>query len=546
MVDEVDMTQFKDLFIAEAGEYLQSLNQSLLQLARRPEETEPVNEIFRVAHTLKGMAATMGYNKITELAHQMENLLDKLRKGEISITTELVDLLFECFDILELLLAEVSTGEDKKVDLLPIISKLEASVSEEKPVIEREVVEKKTEVAPGIAPLEAIPVRKKVPTVRVKVEYLDTLMNLVGELVIVKARLNQLATEVGVVKEREEFARALTQFERVSTNLQEEILKTRMAPLGHIFERFPRIMRDLTQRKGYEVNLEIYGSEIEVDRLIIEQLSDCLIHILKNALDHGIEPPEERKKVNKPPVGTVRFSAYREASQVAIEVSDDGRGMDPLVIRQTAIEKGIVTAEQMFGMSDEEVLMLITHPRFSTAKEVTDISGRGVGLDAVKTRIESFNGKMAIKTKKGEGCQVILKLPLSLVVVRALLVKVNEGIYALPVSNIQAITVVSTTEITTIENQEVVVLRGEVLPLLRLNKVFQPLGLQSKDGNILYVIAVEVAGKKKGFVVDSLVGHQEIVVKSLTGLVKNAYGFSGATILGDGRVALIIDVLSLM
>lgn len=547
MSDEMDMSQFRDLFIAETNEYLQGLNQALLQLARRPEESEPLNEIFRLAHTLKGMSATMGYTKITELTHEMENVLDRLRKGETTITSETIDLLFECFDLLELLVEEVTSGEEKRVDLLPILSKLRAIVIEEKEGVTKETPEKKVEVAvPGIAP-ELVPRKKKLPTVRVKVQYLDSLMNLVGELVIVKARLNQLASETPNVKEREEFVYALRQFDRVGTNLQEEILKTRMAPLGLIFERFPRILHDLTQRKGYEVNMEIYGSEIEVDRAIIEQLSDCLIHILRNALDHGIEPPEERKKAGKSPVGTVKFLAYREASQVVIEVIDDGRGMDPQVIRQTAIEKGLINPEEGYRLSDEEALMLATYPQFSTAKEVTDISGRGVGLDVVKTRIESFNGKMEIKSKIGEGCRFILKLPLTLVVIRALLVKVGNEIYALPVANIRSIAVIRPEEIKTIENQEVIILRKEVIPLLKLSETFRSSVVTNGQGNgSIYVIIVEAAGRKKGLTVSSLVGHEEVVIKSLTGLVKNSYGFSGATILGDGRVVLIIDVLSLL
>ncbi|HCJ67518.1 MAG TPA: chemotaxis protein CheA [Elusimicrobia bacterium] len=554
MVEEMDMSQFRDLFLAEANEYLQGLNQALLQLARRPEEIEPLNEIFRLAHTLKGMSATMGYTKITELTHQMEDVLDKLRKGESSITPETIDIFFECFDILEILVEEVTSGEEKKVDLLPILSKLRATTLEEKVLSVKEVTEKKEETVGTVPSPSTVERKKKMPTVRVKVEYLDTLMNLIGELVIVKAQINQLASEILDVKEREELSRALNQFERVSTNLQEEVLKTRMAPLGLIFERFPRILYDLTQRKGYKVNLEIYGSEIEVDRIITEQLSDCLIHILRNALDHGIESPEEREKFGKATIGTVKFLAYREASQVVIEVVDDGKGMDPAEIRRAAIGKGLISSEEAFSLSEEEVLYLVTYPQFSTAKEVTDVSGRGVGLDVVKTRIESFNGKLEIKSKKGEGSRFILKLPLTLVVIRALLVKIDEEVYAIPVANIRSIAVVNPEEIKTIENQQVIVLRQEVIPLIRLSEVFSiskkaTSGIAVNnilDNSSLYVIVVEATGKKKGFVVSGLLGHQEVVIKSLTGLAKNTYGFSGATILGDGRVVLIIDVLSLV
>lgn len=559
MADEMDMSQFRDLFLAEANEYLQGLNQALLQLARRPEELTPLNEIFRLAHTLKGMSATMGYTKITELTHEMEDVLEKLRKGEISVTAETIDLFFECFDLLEILVEEIASGEEKKVDLLPILSKLRAVVVKEEAITSKvlpvkEVSEEKEEVKEAMPVSAPSGAKKKMPMVRVKVEYLDTLMNLVGELVIVKAQLNQLAGEITDLQEREKFVHNLAQVDRVSTNLQEEVLKTRMAPLGLIFERFPRILYDMTQKKGYKVNLEIYGSEIEVDRTIIEQLSDCLIHILRNALDHGIESPEEREKVGKALTGTVKFLASREASQVVIEVVDDGRGMDPAEIRRVAIEKGLITPEEAFRISDEEALYLVTYPQFSTAKEVTDVSGRGVGLDVVKTRIESFNGKIEIKSKKGEGSRFILKLPLTLVVIRALLVKVNKEIYAIPVSNISSIVVVNPEEIKTIENQQVIVLRQEVIPLIELSKVFRtsreaPAEREasniSADGSF-YVVVVEATGKKKGFVVSNLLGHQEIVIKSLTGLAKNIYGFSGATILGDGRVVLIIDILTLL
>ncbi len=539
-----DMSRYKDMFISEATEYLQNLNKSLLELEKAPENLELLNEIFRLAHTMKGMAATMGYQKITTLAHQMEDLLDVLRKQEAKVTPEIIEVLFKALDVLEPLLQEVASGEDRKVDITAMTVKL-------KMVLE-------TKPAEGPAPAKETPTdstagekktvsseadKKKTQTsVRINIEHLDNLMNLVGELVINKARLFQIGANYKI----NELNESLTQLERITGSLQEEVLKTRMIPVSHIFDRYPRVVRDLAKLKNKEINFEIEGSDIELDRMIVDEINEPLIHLIRNAVDHGIEVPAERIKNGKSEKGNVRLSARREKGYVRIELTDDGKGMDPHEIAEKAIEKGMLTKEKMAAMTENEMLMLICEPSFSTAAEITDISGRGVGMDVVKTKVEAFNGSLTIETKKGKGSSFVIKLPLTLAIIQALLVKVIEEVYAIPLSNITEIISISPSQIKTIEKREVIRVREEILPLVSLREVF---GLPRLDLNTTeetYIVEVEVGDKRIGIIVDSLYSREEIVIKTLGGILKRTKGISGATILGDGRVVLIVDIAGIM
>lgn len=540
-----EMARYKDIFISEAQEHLQSLNQNLLQLEKTPDDVELLNEIFRLAHTLKGMAATMGYQKITTLAHQMEDVLDKLRKQEVKVNTEISDTLFKCLDILDQLLQEVITNQDRNVDLTNIIERLKVALTIEQEILSITEKESVPQATPTTAAAEsaatAVTEKKKTQSVRINIQHLDKLMNLVGELVINKARLAQIVTAYKIA----EFSEAFTQLERVTSNLQEEVLKTRMIPVAHIFERFPRVVRDLAKLKNKDINFEMYGLDIELDRIIIDEINEPLIHLIRNAVDHGIESPQDRTALGKPAHGQVKLSAKREKGYVKIELSDDGKGMDPKDIVQKAVEKGIVLEEKAKQMDDNEKLMLICDPRFSTAKEITDISGRGVGMDVVKTKVEAFNGSLTIETKKGAGTNFILKLPITLAIIQALLVKVEQEIYAIPLTNVTEIVSIVPQDIKTIETREVIRLRQEILPIKNLREIFDLPKRQWQKEEELYVVAVEVGEKRLGVIVDSLVGREEIVIKTLGGILKKTKGFSGATILGDGRVVLIVDVASL-
>lgn len=538
MTDEMDMSQYKEMFISEAQEHLQEMSRALLELEKNPENSDLLNQIFRGSHTLKGMAATMGYDAITKLSHQMEDVLDNLRKGEVKINTDIINILFECFDSLQLLVDEVVTEKEKGLDLSPLSRKLEAIVTPEAavPATPEEKKPQQEQVKTKTATLE-----QKTESVRVNIKQLDSLMNLVGELVINKAQL----TQIGHKHKIAELSEVLSHVDRIATELQTQVLKTRMVPVSLIFDRFPRVVRDISKAHGKEINLEISGRDIELDRMILEELNDPMVHLIRNAVDHGIETPEERLKNNKSRIGTIHLTAARGKGFVTIQIIDDGKGIDLDKVRVTAVEKGIVTPEEAEQLSKRQLLMLICDSRFTTTKKVSDISGRGVGMDVVKTKIESFNGSLEMKSEKGKGTTFILKLPLTVAIIKALLVDIKDEIYAIPLSNISEIIYVKREEIKTVEKDEVILFRDKVLPLRRLSDIFGE-AREKQTTQSLSVVAVEAGGREVGLVIDSFIGQEEIVIKTLGGLLKKVKGFSGSTILGNGRVVLIVDVNSLV
>lgn len=577
-MDELDLNQFKEIFCSEAKEHLAAMNASLLQLEKNPKDTDLLNEIFRPAHTLKGMAATVGFDKITKLTHEMENVLDKLRKGKSIATNETVEILFHCFDSLEALVDEAASGEDKGIDVAPLLSQLKyavetasgepAAAAPEKPATPPPPPGKPAEPAAGATPaaepakpaahedkaqqdiVDAAIGKVKTQAVRIKIEYLDRLMNLVGELVINGARLQQVAQDYKIA----ELSSALTQFERVSVDLQEEVLKTRMVPVRHIFDRYPRMVRDLAKRLNKEIEFQMIGSDIEIDRSLLEEINEPLVHLLRNAVDHGVEKPEVRVKNGKPSLGQINLIARRERGYCIIEVNDNGKGMAAEDLRVKAVERGIISADEAKSLSENEAFMLICHPSFSMATEVTDISGRGVGMDAVRHLVESFNGKLEIRSRKGEGSTFIMQLPLTLAIIQALLVQVGKDAYAVPLTSVSEIANIDPAAVKTIERREFLMLRNEVIPLVRLDRSFEIDRIstaaraaaettETAMGN--YAVIVEISGKKTGLVVSSLIGQRQIVIKTLTGILRHTKNFSGATILGDGRVIMILDVASL-
>lgn len=561
-MENFDVSQFKEMFLSEAREYLTAMNSALLFLEKGPDNMEAINEIFRVSHTLKGMAATMGYDKITQLTHQMENVLDKLRKKEIFANENTVEVLFECFDALEKLMNEISTEGKESTDIGSILDEInsiltsqttkkigvevkrtenveEKSIGVEFPQQLTSTEQKQVTTEKGEVP--AVSTGIKAQSVRIKIEHLDKLMNLVGELVINKARLHQVMQNYGI----SEVLTTMSQFDRITTDLQEEVLKTRMVPVKQIFDRYPRMVRDLAKRLSKEVEFEMIGSEIEIDRTLLEEINEPLVHLLRNAIDHGLESPQEREQKGKPKSGLVQLIAKREKGFCIIEVRDDGKGMDVEEIKKKSVEKGIISDKEAEGLSEEGVFMLVCHPLFSTAKQITDISGRGVGMNVVKNLVESFNGKLEIISKKGEGSSFIIYLPLTLAIIAALLVEVKGEVYAIPLTNIDEIADVFQQNIKTIERKEFLLLREEVIPLIRLDSVFKSVLKDKIVKSNSYAIICEVRNKRVGFVVDNLLGQQQIVVKTFSGILKSVRNFSGATILGDGRVVLIIDIGSI-
>lgn len=676
----MDMSKYAQVFLDEARDHIQRINDSLLALEADPQGNRTVlNEIFRSAHTLKGMSATMGYSAMAEFTHQMENLLQKLRNGEMEPGEEVMDILFASLDVLEKMMDDIAAGGKGEVDTSDLrqrmLALLEKGAEEVKPepvkkkeevVIEDEIsfneyesrliiegkkrgfqayhitvfirencllkaaraymvfrnLEKLGEIvktiprvqdiedekfnrsfevillsnrqpeeirqalvsiaeveeprivlvgveikeesgatSPSPAQDEAAPAGKEksgqivcqdnrcelrtqkvrtVQTVRVDIDRLDTLMNMVGELVIQKTRLEQIGRQQG----NSELNEALEQLGRLTWDLQNVVMKVRMVPLEHVFNRFPRMVRDLARELGKKVNFVVEGQETELDRTVIDEIGDPLVHLLRNALDHGLEPPEEREKAGKNPVGTVKLAARYEGNNVIIEVKDDGRGIDIEKVREKIVARGLLSREEAAQLSDEEVLNYLFQPGFSTAEKVTDISGRGVGLDVVKSKIESLSGSIELFSTPGKGTTFQIQLPLTLAIMQALMVQTGNEIYAIPLSYITETTNITPGDIKVVQNQETMILRDHVLPLIRLHEYFE-VPEEPRSLNEYAVVVVKKGEKKVGLVVDQLLGQQEIVIKSLGNSLPPISALAGATILGNGQVALIIDVPSL-
>ena len=680
----MDVNQYLGIFLEEAREHLQTLNRCVLDLEHEPGNLHILDEIFRSAHTIKGMSATMGYSEIAELTHEMENVLDLLRKGTLTAHADIIDTLFQCVDRLEQLVEEVANGQtggvevsalsaklaslakgemvapaekvqplsttkDAKIDVSqmslndtekemastaiaqgmkvyeltirlrqgtllksvraymamkaldemgdviktdPLVEDLERdnfgqefsvllvtdnasekihdtiiSIAEIETVLvtpcsvavptTMEAVKNKTtdvsssataletgvaEIAKGEKTETAVAKNKGRALLRVDAEKLDSLLNLVGELVINKTRLQQ----IGLTNQLQELSEAIEQMDRVTTDLQSVVMKLRMVPVSQVFNRFPRMVRDLSHSLGKEINLIIQGEETELDRTVIDEIGDPLVHLLRNSIDHGIEKPEDRTASGKNPVGEVRLIARHEGNNVLLMVTDDGKGLKAEAIKQKAMEKGLITKAELDVMELNDIMKLIFLPGFSTAETVTDVSGRGVGMDAVRTKIEALGGVLELDSNPGQGTRVRIRLPLTLAIIQALLVQVHEETYAIPLGSIDSTINITPEEIRTIQQQEVILLRGQIIPLVRLGN---SLGIKSaagfEEGQELYVVIVQAGDHKIGLLVDSLVGQQEIVIKSLGKILTGIRQIAGATILGDGQVVLILDVNAL-
>ncbi len=611
-------------FLIESSELIEQLDADLVTLEENPDDFDLLNRIFRAAHTIKGGSGFLGFTQVSQLTHHMEDVLNKLRKGEMRVSPAIMDVILESVDKLRLLLDEIKEGQSGSVETASTEEKLKVvledkdandaqaeAASEEKqeePKKEKkskkkgkeenaqkedeskeedkektdasekaeseekkeEAVEKQAEVKEEPEPVKAEteekkeepkaakPEKKAAPTlhkatieetIRVDVSRLDDLMNLVGELVLVRNRLGQLAGRIGVeVSDAglvDTFNNALVQFGFVTAEMQLSVMKTRMLPVQRVFNKFPRMVRDLCRDMKKEVDLIIHGEETELDKSVIEHIGDPLIHILRNSIDHGIEFPDEREKAGKPRRGTVVLSAYHEGDHIVIEVSDDGKGIDQEKIAKKAIEKGVIREEDLQHMGERDILNLIFMPGFSTAEKITDVSGRGVGMDVVKTNIEKLNGVVELNSVKGQGTTLKIKLPLTLAIIQALLVRSNNDLYAIPLASVQEIVHLEEGQIYTIEQQAIIRMRDMVIPLLCLEEIFtEPDKIEEEKRH--YVVVIGLAEKRLGILVTELVGQQEVVIKSLGGYLTNVPGIAGATIMGDGRVSLILDVAGIM
>ncbi|MEZ0116594.1 chemotaxis protein CheW [Heyndrickxia faecalis] len=678
----MEMSQYLEVFIEESREHIQSLNENVLLLEKSPDDLQIVNEIFRSAHTLKGMSATMGYEDLANLTHKMENVLDAIRNGKLSVTPDIIDVIFTAVDHLEAMVESVANGGDGKLDVSGTIARLEAvdhgSAGEKKAeketsaataekaeteedefdqyeqavivqseeqgyncyqftvklrsdcllkaarvfmvfdILEKcgEIIhsdppadqleeeqfdnefkvtliskedreeirekickvseiedvkastvtltkqngrgqhpetaesekpaaaEQKKQAAPDAAEKHSQKPAKKHPqkqkhttkTIRVNIERLDNLLNLFEELVIDRGRLEQIAKEVN----HPELNETVERMSRISGDLQTIILNMRMVPVETVFNRFPRLVRQLARELHKKMDLDIIGAETELDRTVIDEIGDPLVHLIRNSCDHGIEQPEERKRAGKPETGTITLKAYHSGNHVFIEIEDDGAGINREKVLEKAIEKGIIKKEEAGSLTDSQIYNLIFESGFSTADHVSDISGRGVGLDVVKSTIQSLGGSISVHSAEGRGSVFTIQLPLTLSIISVMLVEIGTEKYAVPLSSIVETAIIKKGEILKAHHQKVIDFRGKVVPLVFLNEIFEVPDAKQND-EYVSVLIVRKGEKLAAFVVDAFIGQQEIVLKSLGNYLTNVFAISGATILGNGQVALIID-----
>lgn len=692
----MDVSQYLEIFLDESNEHLQTLSDQLIILEKEPDNSDTINEIFRAAHSLKGMAGTMGYKRMQNLTHDMENVFSEVRNGNMEVNSNLVDVLFQCLDALETYVDNIRETHDEGTDdNEPIIKALNAFIASEgkgnaapaakkeeapaatasaapaddkdmpladfeknavnealkknlhvykikvsvdencilkaaraflvfknleghgdiiksepsvqdiedekfdfdfsiivvteekydniialiknvseikdaagqeitQPFPEEQTEEAKEEkketsaVSQTAKPAAAKPAAKKPAstgktsgsvshTVRVDIEKLDVLMNLVSELIIAKNGLVSASHVEGdeAAALNQSFTEQIEYLERVTTNLHESVMKVRMMPIESVFSRFPRMIRDLNKKLGKKMELYMSGEDTELDRTVIDEIGDPIMHLLRNSADHGLESAEIRKERGKSEVGSIFLDAFQEGNNVVIEVRDDGNGIDTEKVKAKAVEKGTITQEQADVMTDKEAIDLLFRPSFSTAEKVTDVSGRGVGLDVVKSKIEALGGDVEVKTKYGEGSTFSIRLPLTLAIIQALMVKLGDEKYAISLGSIETIEDIPVSDIKYVHAKEVIHLRGNVIPLIRLRDLLDVPGEPEESENIT-VVVVRKGDKQAGLVVDSLIGQMEIVIKSLGKYIRINKMISGATILGDGSVALIIDANTLV
>ena len=550
-----DMQELVQDFLVETNEIIENLDHDLVELESNQNDLELLNKIFRGAHTMKGSSSFLGFNKLADLTHHAEDILNKLRKGEMVVTREIMDTLLEFVDKTKQIISDIENGTDT-ADVASVINDLKLAS-------EGKLVGKKPAAAPAAqgqaaaapaapaAPKDAPKQDNKVThqvtqveqTIRVDVSRLDSLVNLVGELVLSRNRLSQIAGELENKFENEYLVEQLLDVTSAigmnTTELQLAIMKTRMIAIGKVFNKFPRVVRDIARDTGKEIDLIIQGEETELDKQVIESIGDPLLHMIRNSCDHGVETPEVRLAKGKPRMGTVLLSAYHEGNHVVIEIKDDGAGMDPDKLKRKAMEKGVITLDEANNMDDKQAFGLIFKAGFSTAEKITNISGRGVGMDVVRTNIEKLNGIITIDSKINEGSTFYLKLPLTLAIIQALLVEVAGETFAIPLASVVETVRITNEEIHSFEGREVLKLRDRVLSLVRLDEAF---ALDELEQDEIYVVVVALAEKQLGFIVDKLIGQEEIVIKSLGEYLGGNPGIAGATITGDGRVRLILDV----
>lgn len=578
----------KATFIVETKEYIEMVDNNLIRLEKGEDAAAITDNVFRVIHNIKGNAAYLGLAKIERLAHNFENVLDELRKGRLAISNDICKLIFDTFDKFKTIFNNlVNTGKESEgdKDITDIISEINRVVSGVKSPSKDVIATIKDEPVPmenDISPQEKIPqvvsnenkalagaedtaggpkadrpkedrddkkkgkASKVEQTIRVEHSKLDILMNLIGELIINRNQLEMLSEKIkshyNLPEVSKELNRASISLGKISDDLQSSIMSVRMIPVGTVFNKFPRVVRDLAKAKNKNIDLKISGEETNLDKTIIEQIGDPLVHLIRNGVDHGIEMPEERKRSGKPATGTLELRAFQRADNVFIEIEDNGKGMDPEVLRSKAVEKGIISREDAAKLSDEDALNLIFEAGFSTAEKITDISGRGVGMDVVRNNIRKLGGHVYIWSEKGKGSRFTLTLPLTLAIIRAIMVKLGSNTFAIPLNAIVETIKVPKAQIKSLKKKKVINLRNEVIGIEDLGSLIGvPQNGKDNDRDLIPIVIISAESKKIGLVVDDLLRQQEIVIKPLADFLSIIPGLSGATILGDGKIVLILD-----
>jgi len=543
----MDMSQYKDLFISEVREHIQGMNEAIVALEGAPEDRERIDYLFRMAHSIKGMSASMGYGGMAGLAHKMEDLMDRVRKGAIGFASGVADLLLEGSDFLSHMLNDVDAGGNGQRDIDDLVSRLAGYAPP--PAAEPARTDgSETGPSDGETPLPgrlqqpAVPDKPdSVHNVRVKTEVLDTLVNITGELLTHKNRMVSMSRELGSPALTE----AISDLSRLVRELQNEVLKVRLMPFGSVADRLPRTVRDLAKKSGKEVVFRVSGKEIELDRGILEELSDPLLHLLRNAVDHGLEAPADRVAAGKNPAGTVSLEARREKDRFLVTISDDGRGMDPCLITAAAVGKGLVAPAEAALLSPQESLMLICLPGFSTAATVTDVSGRGVGMDAVRASVQAIGGGLVIESTPGRGSRVTLSLPLTISIIQVLLAVCGTMVVAVPVTRVVRTVDLTRDAVISRGKRKLFLLGEEEIPLMSLHR-FLGIRFHPIKGPSVPAVVVEMKGHLVGLVVDRFLGQQDVFVKPLGRPLNRMRGFSGAAVLGDGQVIFILDPANLV
>lgn len=550
----MDMSQYKDLFISEVREHLQGMNEAIVALEGSPEEREQIDYLFRMAHSIKGMAASMGYGDMADLAHKMEDLMDRVRKGTIGFVSAIADLLLEGSDLLSTMLNDVEAGGSGQQDILDLVQRLAGYVppqADESPAPGTDSSAEIQDQTPSDTSRDELPserseqeISQKKPespqNIRVKTEVLDNLVNITGELITTKNRMISLSGDVKVAG----LAEAISDLSHLVRELHDEVLKVRLMPFATAVDRLPRVVRDLAKKSGKEVHFDITGKEIELDRGIVEELSDPLIHLLRNAVDHGLEFPAERAAAGKKPAGTISVTAQREKDRVLITVRDDGKGIDPQRLIASAVEKGLLRPEEANLLTPQQALMLVCLPGFSTAPQVTEVSGRGVGMDAVRASIQAIGGNLTIESTPGQGSCFTLSLPLTISIIQILLVECSALVVGLPITKVLRTVDIRKNEVLSRGRKKVFLLGGEEIPLVSLHRLLD-LQLSPIKGENIPAVIVEMNERTVALVVDRFVGQQDVFVKPFGSPLNRMKGFLGGAILGDGQVIFIIDPSSL-